>query len=368
MISEDQTSACDIPPEFRLSSYQFELPEELIAQEPVAVRDQSRLMVINRADGSINHLLFRDLPDLLNRSDVLAINQTGVVPALIRGRKKTGGSVELLALNPATRMIQASEEHFAVRECLVKTSKRLKPGASILLDDNATLSVKDCTGPGRAIIIFPCKEHELHVFLQTHGNPPLPPYIKASANPGIEHRLRYQTVYSTTPGSIAAPTAGLHFSEELISSIQNMGVQIIRITLHVGIGTFMPMRSEDIRNHRMESEFFHISEEAASSLNTAIKTGRRIVAVGSTSMRTLESATTNNNIVTYGPQHTELFIKPGYEFRVCGGMITNFHLPNSTLLALVASFAGMSTIRKAYAEAIKHRYRFFSYGDSSIII
>ena len=357
-----------IPPEFRLSTYEYELPPDLIAQEPAKVRDESRLMLINRKNSSISHHYFRDLPSLLEESDVLVLNQTAVVPVQIKGHKSTGGSVELLVLNPVARDDSGINSSFARRECLVKTSKPLRNGQEIFIDDHTVLTVAACLRPGRVTIEFPCANDALLDFLKTFGRTPLPPYIRPKNDSDPEHRSRYQTVYSKQPGSVAAPTAGLHFTDELLQQISKRGIAIAKITLHVGLGTFMPMRDQDIRLHKMDFESFYISEQTASLINSAKKSGRRIVAVGSTSMRTLESAVNDNNLLMPGRQHTDLFIKPGYRFRMAGAMITNFHLPHSTLMALVGSFCGIPMIKKAYEEAIKHRYRFFSYGDSSLII
>ncbi|MGD9818144.1 MAG: tRNA preQ1(34) S-adenosylmethionine ribosyltransferase-isomerase QueA [Desulfomonilaceae bacterium] len=363
---------CDIdsgiPYEFRLSTYSYELPEDLIAQQPLPIRDQSKLMVIYRQTGALIHHRFSDLVDLLLPDDVLVLNETKVSPGLIKGFKSTGGRVELLALEPNMNPILDSDNQQAVRECMVKSSKRLKIGSKIFVDDHTILTVKRVLEPGRALIAFPCSNSQFPQFLERFGTTPLPPYIKTSADSDIEHKLTYQTVYSRFPGSIAAPTAGLHFTSELIGKLQLKGIGVVRITLHVGPGTFIPIRTADIRSHAMEKEFFEISKEAAQEINESIGAGRRIVAVGSTSVRSLESAAISNDIIRYGQQYTDLFIKPGYDFKIVKAMITNFHLPNSTLLALVSSFSSISTIKNAYAEAIKYRYRFFSYGDSSLII
>ncbi len=366
--TQEMPTTHEIPADYRLSTYEYELPQELIAQEPVKIRDESRLMIINRRSGSVRHHLFRELPKFLNQSDLLVLNETSVAPAMMRGRKETGGAVEILALNPGFRSEGPSVCGGAVRECLVKSSKPLKPGAVIVTDKQITLRALQPLSAGRALIQFPCPEESFLKFLDDFGETPLPPYIKSGKNDSVQHRSRYQTVYSSSPGSIAAPTAGLHFTDRLLEDIQGLGITTTKITLHVGIGTFMPMRSPDIREHKMETEFFEISEQAAATINSAIKERRRIVAVGSTSMRTLESAVEDDGFVRHGRQYSDLFIKPGYKFRVVQALVTNFHLPRSTLLALVASFSSVSTIKEAYAEAIKNRYRFFSYGDSSLFL
>lgn len=358
----------EIPYEFRLATYEYELPPDLVAQEPEKVRDESRLMMINRKNSLITHHSFKDLPELLHETDVLVLNETAVIPVLLKAHKCTGGSVELLVLDPAIPMRPDKFEKTTVRECLVKTSKPLKTGAEILIDRHIRLVVFQALRPGRALVHFPCKNDELLDFLRVYGHAPLPPYIKPKKGSITEHKSRYQTVYSKRPGSVAAPTAGLHFTDGLLQRVAARGVSIARITLHVGLGTFLPMRDPDIRFHKMETEFFDISEDTANVINSAIRSGGRIVTVGSTSMRTLESAVKDNDSVMFGRQYTDLFIKPGYKFKIAGAMITNFHLPHSTLLALVSSFAGIPMIKEAYLEAVKQRYRFFSYGDASIII
>lgn len=366
--TEQGSHETDIPTEFRLSTYEYELPTDLIAQEPARVRDESRLMLINRKSSSISHHHFKELPSLLNESDVLVLNETAVIPVQIKGYKSTGGSVELLALDPAGRSGSGPDGFGALRECLVKSSKPLRNGQEVFIDGQTILKVAQPLRPGRAIIQFPCNDNALPDFLKTYGRTPLPPYIKPKNDSDMEHRSRYQTIYSKKPGSVAAPTAGLHFTDELLKEIEGRGITVLKITLHVGLGTFMPMRERDIRLHKMETEYFDIPEGVAGQINSAIKSGRRIVAVGSTSMRTLESAAKDNNSVMFGPQHTDLFIIPGYKFKIVGAMITNFHLPHSTLLSLVASFSGIPMIKDTYEKAIKHRYRFFSYGDASLII
>ncbi|MDD3472054.1 MAG: tRNA preQ1(34) S-adenosylmethionine ribosyltransferase-isomerase QueA [Syntrophaceae bacterium] len=365
---EQFDSDLGIPYEFRLSTYSYELPEDLIAQQPLLIRDQSKLMVIYRQTGELTHHRFSDLVDLLRPDDVLVLNENKVSPGLNKGFKSTGGRVELLVLNPNMNPILDSENQQAVRECMVKSSKRLKTGSKIFVDNHTTLTVKRVVEPGRALIAFPCSNSQFPQFLERFGTTPLPPYIKTPEESDIQHKLTYQTVYSRFPGSIAAPTAGLHFTSELIEQLQLKGIGVVRITLHVGPGTFIPIRTADICSHAMEKEFFEISKEAAQEINESIADGRRIVAVGSTSVRSLESAAISNNLIRYGQQYTDLFIKPGFDFKIVKAMITNFHLPNSTLLALVSSFSSISTIKNAYAEAIKHRYRFFSYGDSSLIV
>ncbi len=368
-LNPDQTSHPDnVPYEYRLSTYEYELPADLVAQEPANHRDESRLMVVDRDKSLISHYSFRDLPNLLRETDVLILNETGVIPVLIKGHKPTGGSVELLVLNPAIQNEFAVSAKGTIRECLVKTSKPLRTGADIFIDENTHLSVFQAIRPGRALIEFPCHSGELLDFLRIFGRTPLPPYIKHKEESEPKHQSRYQTIYSRTPGSVAAPTAGLHFTDELLREVEDRGVKIGKVTLHVGLGTFMPMRGMDIRRHKMETEFFDIPEQTADLINSAIRSGHRVVAVGSTSLRSLESAAKDNRSIMFGSQYTDLFIKPGYKFKIVSAMITNFHLPHSTLMALVSSFAGIHMIKDAYGEAIKQRYRFFSYGDASLII
>ncbi|MBI5571062.1 MAG: tRNA preQ1(34) S-adenosylmethionine ribosyltransferase-isomerase QueA [Desulfomonile tiedjei] len=357
-----------IPDAFRLATYRYDLPPELIAQEPAAVRDQSRLLAIRRASGSIERYAFHDLPSLLRPSDLLVMNETRVVPAALTCKKPTGGRVDLLVMEPVAGIFSEASTEPVLRTCLVRSSKRLVPGAVLAVEDGPLLRVECVTAPGRAIVRFPVEEAHFLEFLDAYGLPPLPPYIRHEGRDAAEGRSRYQTVYARTPGSIAAPTAGLHFTEELLEHIEEKGIECVRIVLHVGPGTFIPVRQEDIRLHSMQPEFYEIPEIAAEKIPQAKRDNRRIIAVGTTTVRTLESAALASGSLKAGTGKTDLFIYPGYPFRVIDGLVTNFHLPGSTLLMLVAALGGTDLVLRAYQEAVKSRFRFYSYGDACIII
>ncbi len=359
----------NVPEEFKLSTFQYVLPPELIAQQPAAARDQSRLLVLNRTSGQVQFLSFADLPALLSPTDLLVLNETKVIPAALTAWKESGGRVDVLVLEPAVALHGEDQGEVTARVCITGSSKRLRAGSCLTMEDgSAPLVVEQIVGPGRAKIRFPVPEEGFLHFIERHGRAPLPPYIKPDGRSDDLHRLCYQTVYARTPGSVAAPTAGLHFTESLLSEIESRGVQLVRIVLHVGAGTFTPVRNGDVRLHSMESESFEISEEAARQIRNANAERRRIIAVGTTSVRALESATTTNGEVQAGYGSTDLFILPGYPFRTVQGLITNFHLPGSTLLMLVCAFAGTGKVMKAYESAVKNNFRFYSYGDACIII
>lgn len=356
----------EIPPRFRLSTYSFHLPAELIAQEPSPERDKSRLMLLDRERGSISHRVFSELPFLLDPSDLLVLNETKVVPAALTGHKASGGKVDLLVLNPACPRAEAHEP--AVRSCMFRSGKPLRPGTTIFVEGGIELTAVDTTEPGRIDVEFPSSEENFLDFLGEYGSTPLPPYIRNQSRRGDRDRERYQTVYSRTSGSVAAPTAGLHFTRGLLAALEERGVLTTKILLHVGPGTFRPVKTEDIRSHRMESEFFEISPEAAAAVNDAREQGRRIIAVGTTAVRTLESAAAEDGTVSASSGQTSLFIVPGYEFRIVQGLVTNFHLPGSTLLMLVCALGGREMVLAGYTEAVKGRYRFYSYGDACLIV
>ncbi len=353
---------------FSLSAFHYELPSELIAQEPAATRDQSRLLVVDKNRGIISHHFFCDLPNFLKDSDILVLNETHVVPALLIGRKSSGGSVELLVLDPVPQEGTSSESQIVVRECLIKSSKPLKSGTKIIMNDGAELVTERPVSPGRARVVFPSQEKAFMAFLSRYGSMPLPPYIKRTNRREQRDRERYQTVYAKTSGSVAAPTAGLHFSHQLLRNLQDRGVTLAHVVLHVGPGTFIPVREKDIRHHKMEREHFFIPPETADLIGKAISEDRRIVAVGTTTVRALESAADENNIVKTGYGSTNLFIFPGYHFKIVQGLITNFHLPGSTLLMLVCAFGSYDLVMRAYGEALAAGYQWYSYGDASLII
>ncbi|MBY6276778.1 tRNA preQ1(34) S-adenosylmethionine ribosyltransferase-isomerase QueA [Symbiobacterium thermophilum] len=340
----------------RLSDFDYDLPKELIAQKPVEPRDASRLMVVHRASGAIEHRCFRDLPEYLRPGDGLVINETRVMPARLLGsREKTGGAMEVLLLKRLDR------DRW---ETLVKPGKKARPGERIVFGDG--LLVGTVVGPtdyGGRVIDF----HYEGVFenlLERLGQMPLPPYIHEQ----LEEPERYQTVYAREWGSAAAPTAGLHFTAELLDRLAARGVEIHRITLHVGLGTFRPVEVEDPTQHKMHSEFYHVSPEAAAGINAVRKGGGRLVAVGTTSVRTLETVADEDGTVRPGEGWTDIFIYPGYRFKAVDALVTNFHLPKSTLLMLVSALAGHDLIMRAYREAVAQRYRFFSFGDAMLIL
>lgn len=367
---DDQAKRADeeIPEFFRLSRYDYHLPSHLIAQEPAESRDGSRLLHVQRSSGKVSHHRFRDLVSFLQPTDVLVLNETRVTPALLTGRKESGGRVELLTLDPAEQREDATHADHAERICVVKTSKALRPGMAILLSSGHELKVIETVAPGRARVSFPVPESRLIPFLEAFGAPPLPPYIRKLRDPSTDDRASYQTVYAKVDGSVAAPTAGLHFTDELLDELETSGVETQKILLHVGPGTFTPVRSEDIRLHSMEQESFEISAQTADAVNRALRDRRRVIAVGTTSIRALESAWSEGGGLRPGAGRTSLFIKPGFRFNVVSGVVTNFHLPKSTLLMLVCAFAGVDLVMSAYAEAVAREYRFYSYGDASIWI
>jgi len=343
---------------YTLDDYDFDLPEAAIAQQPAAVRDQSRLLHLERTSGRLAHHRFGDVAGLLRADDVLVLNNTEVIPGRLLGRKHSGGKVEALILDYAQG---AAQKEFT---CLVKASKRPRPGARLIFGEMLTATVvavqeRTCT------LAFEC-DQDFSQILQRIGHVPLPPYIRRGDT--LEDQHTYQTVYAARKGAIAAPTAGLHFTRPLLGQLAQQGVQIVYLTLHVGYGTFLPVESSDIRQHRMHSEWFTVPEQTSAAVNAAKANGGRVLAVGTTSVRTLEYCTGADGRLTPQSGQCDLFMYPGYAFKLVDGMITNFHLPKSTLLMLVSAFAGREKILAAYAEAIREGYRFYSYGDAMIII
>lgn len=337
--------------------FYYDLPEELIAQDPLEDRSSSRLMLLNRADQSIKHEVFSNITNYLRAGDVLVINNTRVIPARLYGIKEdTGAKVELLLLK---RLSDCKWE------TLVKPGKKCKPGAVLSFGDGILkATVLETIEDGNRIIEFKF-DGIFEEILDKLGEMPLPPYITHK----LKDRERYQTVYSKNDGSAAAPTAGLHFTKELLNDIKNKGVEIAEVTLHVGLGTFRPVKVENVDDHIMHSEYYEITEEAADIINRAKAEGRRVICVGTTSLRTVESAATvsSDGRINPGNAWTQIFIYPGYEFKCVNALITNFHLPESTLVMLVSALAGKDYIMKAYEEAISERYRFFSFGDAMFI-
>ncbi len=351
---------------FLLQDYNYELPDELVAQKPVDERDRSKLLFLHQETGRLSHHQFYEICDLLFSSDILVVNNTEVIPARLIGEKDTGGRAEVLILDYSGGRKSQTDGGEFVCQCLIKTSRRPKPGTSFFFNQLLKAEVINCRD-GIYNLKFSYKG-DFETLLYLIGNVPLPPYIKRDMyDIACDDRTSYQTVYASQKGAVAAPTAGLHFSEELLEKLAEKGVRIVEITLHVSYGTFLPVRVSDIRDHRIHSELYFISKETADIINHAKANGSRILAVGTTCVRTLEYASDNNGIVVHGSGSCDLFIYPGYRFKVVDAMITNFHLPKSTLLMLVSAFAGREKVLNAYQAAINKRYRFFSYGDAMLI-
>ena len=353
---------------YALSAYNYQLPEELIAQRPADRRDQSNLLVLDRQSGRVLHRRFDVLGDFLKPGDVLVVNNTAVIPCRLQGKKTSGGRVEVLicSFNGQGKPLASKPE--PVFECLIKAAKPLRSGSSLFFDDQLSARVLERRN-GTYLLEFDTHE-DFESILNRIGEIPLPPYIRRSAEmkAPCDDRESYQTVYATEKGAIAAPTAGLHFTPELLARLKTRGVKIAAVTLHVGYGTFRPVRSEDIRLHHMHSEHYLISSATAHLINSARAAGHRVVAVGTTSVRTLEYAADASGKIAAGSGNCNLFIYPGYRFKAVDTLITNFHLPQSTLIMLVSAFAGREKVLHAYQEAINRRYRFYSYGDAMLIL
>jgi S-adenosylmethionine:tRNA ribosyltransferase-isomerase len=351
---------------YALNDYDYELPEDRIAQKPCRQRDLSRLLHLNRVTGSISHRVFCDLPSLMRSGDVLIVNNTEVIPGRLMGRKDTGGKAEVLILTYADGQTGRKMTGEFVCTCLIKSSKKNRAGAMIYFDHGLRAEVLRQSGDCYDVR-FTCDGDFDQVLYQV-GKTPLPPYIRRQPeSDSCEDHGDYQTIYASEKGAIAAPTAGFHFSEELVNQLQDMGVAVVPITLHIGYGTFIPVRVLDIREHRMHQETYALSRQTAEAINDARAKGGRIVAVGTTSVRTLEFSASENGRVMAGAGHCNLFIYPGYRFKVVDAMITNFHLPRSTLLMLVSAFTGRDTVLNAYRQAVEKGYRFYSYGDAMLI-
>lgn len=338
----------------KTSDFDFYLPEELIAQTPLERRDTSRLLTLDKVTGETGHYHFYDLPQFLKPGDCLVLNNSRVLPARLIGHRPTGGVCEVLLL---------SDKGDNVWECLVRPGRKLRTGAQVIFGNGElTATIEAEESDGNRLVRF----HYQGIFLEIleHlGKMPLPPYIKAE----LQDNERYQTVYSKVMGSAAAPTAGLHFTPELLQTIQDMGVSICYVTLHVGLGTFRPVKAEDIQDHEMHSEFCQISQETADTINRTRANGGRVICVGTTSCRTVESFAEEDGTMRARSGWTNIFIYPGYRFKVLDALITNFHLPQSTLIMLVSALAGREHVLAAYEEAVKERYRFFSFGDAMFI-
>lgn len=340
----------------KTSDFYYDLPENLIAQTPVEPRDSSRLMVLHKTSGKIEHKIFKDLTDYLEPGDCLVINDTRVIPARIYGvKEETGAVVEFLLL---------SQKENDVWECLCKPGKRAKTGTRFSFGEGKLLGevVAIDRDEGNRFVKFSC-DGNIYAVLDEIGSMPLPPYIKEK----LEDKERYQTVYSKALGSAAAPTAGLHFTPDMLEEIRKKGVNIAEITLHVGLGTFRPVKVEDVTKHKMHTEHYIVPQEAADMIDRTKKNKGRVIAVGTTSCRTIESVAAKNGCICADEDDTSIFIYPGFEFKCMDALITNFHLPESTLIMLVSAFAGYDNIMNAYNTAVKEKYRFFSFGDAMFI-
>ena len=339
----------------RVDEFDYYLPEELIAQTPLERRDASRLAVLHRDTGALEHRYFCDLPEYLRPGDVLVLNDTKVIAARLWAERPTGGRVEILLLQPVGADLW---------ECLARPGRRAPVGMTLRFGGGRmTGEVVGKTDFGGRLVRFNAPEG-FDTVVEAIGQMPLPHYIKAD----LKDPDRYQTVYAEKRGSAAAPTAGLHFTPELLAKVEQMGVGIVRITLHVGLGTFRPVKTDVVEEHRMHAERYHVPVEAAEAINATRAAGGRVVAVGTTTVRTLESASADDGRVMAGSGSTDLFITPGYRFKAIDAMVTNFHLPKSTLIMMVSAFAGREKVLRAYAEAVRLRYRFFSFGDAMLIV
>ncbi|MBN1467440.1 MAG: tRNA preQ1(34) S-adenosylmethionine ribosyltransferase-isomerase QueA [Fusobacteriaceae bacterium] len=337
----------------KLSDYDFYLPEELIGQTPAEPRDSSKLMVLNKNTKEIEHKIFRDIIDYLKAGDVLVRNSTKVIPARLIGKKETGGIHEVFLLKRI---------NLDTWEVLINKAKKVKIGQTLTFGDILKGELLEIKDDGNRIIKF-LYDGSFEEILDKLGQMPLPPYITEK----LESKERYQTIYAIKGQSVAAPTAGLHFTEDLFNKIKEKGIEVVDVFLEVGLGTFRPVQVENVLEHKMHSEFYEVPKEAVNIINKAKKDGRRIIAVGTTAIRTLESACNEDGLLTEKKDDTEIFIYPGYKFKVVDALITNFHLPKSTLLMLVSALAGKDFIFKSYDEAVKNKYKFFSFGDATFI-
>lgn len=350
---------------FNIKDYDYNLPQELIAQVPASSRDSSRLLVVKCSEASFSDHQFFELPKLLRPGDLLVVNNTRVVPARLFGHKVSGGQIEILVLEHPNSDAPKSN----TRWCLQKSSKRPKKGSHLFFESHVSGRVEDVGDDGLIQINFHAPT-SIDALLEKKGRMPLPPYIKREKYDvrSLMDRKRYQTVFAQKRGAVAAPTAGLHFTEELADELEQVGVLLAKLTLHVGHGTFRPIRTEDIRNHTLGEEVYFIDSDAAERINRTKEEGRRVIAVGTTVVRALETAAEEKGEISAGKGKTDLMITPGFRFKVVDGMITNFHLPKSSLLFLVSAFASPQVIKKSYDWAIEKGYRFHSYGDAMLII
>lgn len=341
-----------------ISEFNFNLPEELIAQEPLEKRESSRMLVVNRAENNFSDARFFDFPKFLKKGDVVVLNNTKVFPARIYGKTETGAKVEIF-------LVRSVENQ--TWETLARPAKRLKIGREIVFNENLSATILEKSEDGKVFVKFET-DGDFDAILDEIGKTPLPPYIKREKDSIDKDRERYQTVFAQKRGAIAAPTAGLHFTPEILEEIKSNGVEVAEITLHVGYGTFEPVRVEDLSEHKVLPERYEISPETAEIINKAKSESRRIIAIGTTTTRTLESAIDENKQVKFGKGLADLTITPNYKFKIIDGILTNFHLPQSSLLVLISTFGGHELIMKAYDHAVGENYRFYSYGDCMLIL
>lgn len=354
----------------QLRDFDYHLPLERIAQRPSARRDHSRLMVLRRRNGERLHLRFFQIVEHLKPGDLLVLNDTRVIPGRLKGIKETGGRLELLLTEPGDPESATCPQTSLKWKCLIRPSGRVRVGQRIYFHEGLQCMVQSRGGDGQWVVHFePMNKSSFWSALLKVGKPPLPPYIKCNGDETLEqqNRLRYQTIYARNFGAAAAPTAGLHFTRRLLQGIIERGVEVRYLTLHVGVGTFLPVRDKEIDRHRMHSEFYMIPPETAASINKACGEGRRIVAVGTTTTRVLEHVALSGLPISAGSGRADIFIRPGHQFRVVDAIVTNFHLPCSTMIMLVSAFAGREAVLEAYREAIQLGYRFYSYGDAMFI-
>lgn len=336
------------------SSYHYDLPEELIAQYPLSKRSSSKLLMLNKENGHVQHQQFDNIVDYFQKGDVLVVNSTKVIPARLIGNRETGAKIEVFLLNHVVN---------DTWRCLVKPGRKCPVGTIIKINDKFSGTVKELSTEGSRLITFQY-EGDFWSALSEAGNIPLPPYIKREAEKSDSST--YQTIYAKIKGSVAAPTAGLHFTDKIFEDFKNKGVEIVEVLLHVGLGTFRPVKTDNIEEHKMHSEYCSISKESADTINKAKQEGRKVIAVGTTSTRTLESFAKNNQVES-GDKWTNIFIYPGKTFQIIDAMITNFHMPESTLIMMISAFAGYENVMRAYKIAVEEKYRFFSYGDAMLI-
>lgn len=345
-----------MPDLHKLSSYDFTFDESLIAKYPHTPRDESRLMIVDRSTGNLSEIMFKEISHLLGKGDALVFNDTKVIPARLIGKRESGGEAEIFLLK---------EIHTNHWRALVRPGKKLPTGSKVIFGNDLYCEINKVYDDGSRSVTF-YGEKPFEELLERYGQIPLPQYMKRAPEEAIDSH-RYQTVYAKNRGAVAAPTAGLHFTDSLLNTLTNKGVNQHHLTLHVGLGTFKPVQVEDVREHEMHSETCHINEETAATLNQ-IGAQNKIISVGTTTCRTLESAARKKGVITPGSLDTDIFIYPGYDFKFTRALLTNFHLPKSTLLMLVSAFAGHDLIMEAYSKAVKEKYRFFSYGDAMLIL